>query len=180
MKKSLIVIMFASFLLMACGTTGAESNEDIQAELKAENGLYMLIDDTYETTMETINLDLTDGIATVTNFEDDDEYSLFMVIELEIENTGRDTRVLPIYDAEIVTNTGQEIKIGEDGMPLNLETNIEGGTSTTGDFRVKLPGETISNFEYVDIILPSLESTDGSKVSSENEIRVSFSEEVID
>lgn len=116
--------------------------------------------------METVNINLSDRIATASNF-DDDGNSLFIVIELESENTGRDTRIVPIYDASIITNNGHEVNVGEDGFPLSVSTEIEGETSTIGDVRVKLPGETLETLNYVDRTLPSIEGADDSKVSSE-------------
>lgn len=178
MQKYLLAhVLLLIFILNACGNTEVESNIDIQNELEAEadNGEYKLMEESYETTMETININLTDGIATVTNFEND-EYSLFMVIELEIENMGREVRTVPIYDVSVITNSGHEINVGQDGFPLNINTEINGDTTTTGDFRVKLPKETLETIEYVDLTIPSIEGTDGSKVSNENETRIYFSE----
>src|SRR5699024_6955669 len=109
--------------------------------------------------METVNINLSDRIATASNF-DDDGNSLFIVIELESENTGRDTRIVPIYDASIITNNGHEVNVGEDGFPLSVSTEIEGETSTIGDVRVKLPGETLETLNYVDRTLPSIEGAD--------------------
>lgn len=180
MKKFLLInALFSILLLSACGTTEGEANVDIQNELETEakDGQYKLMEDSYETTMETVHINLKDGIATVTNF-DGEGYSLFIVVELEIENSGRDSRVMPIYDASVITNNGHEVNIGEDGFPLNINTEIDGGTSATGDFRVQLPGETLETLKYVDLILPSIEREDGSKVSSENEIRIHFLEEI--
>jgi len=180
MKKLLLIYTLLSILLLsACGSTEGEANIDIQNELETEakDGQYKFMEDSYETTMETIHINLNDGIAAVTNFNDEG-YSLFMVVELEIENSGRDSRVMPIYDASVITNNGHKVNIGEDGFPLNISTEIDGETSVSGDFRVKLPEETLETLSHVDLILPSIEKEDGSKVSSDKEIRIHFSEEI--
>lgn len=162
MKKLLLMHALLSILLLnACGTTEYEANMGIQNELETEakDNQYKLIEENYETKMETIHINFNDGIAAVTNF-DDDGYSLFIVIELEIENTGRDTRILPIYDASVTTNNGHNVNVGEDGFPLNISTEIDGETSVSGDFRVKLPRETLETLSHVDLILPSIERKD--------------------
>ncbi|WP_026867275.1 hypothetical protein [Jeotgalicoccus marinus] len=180
MKKFLLIhALLLILLLSACGTTEGEANMGTQNELESEakDGQYKLIEESYETTMETVNINLSDGISAASKF-DEDEYSLFMVIELEIENTGRDTRIVPMYDASLTTNNGHNVNVGEDGFPLNISTEIDGETSVSGDFRVKLPGETLETLSHVDLILPSIEREDGSKVSGESEIRIHFSEEI--
>lgn len=180
MKKFILIHALLSILILnACGTTEGDANMDIQNELETEakDGQYKLIEENHETTMETVHIDLSNGIAAASHF-DNEGYSLFMVIELEIENTGRDTRFAPIYDASVTTNNGHNVNVGEDGFPLNISTEINVETAFSGDFRMKLPGETLETLSHVDLILPSIEKEDGSKVSSDSEIRIHFSEEI--
>lgn len=115
----------------------------------------------FTTSMDSVNIELTDGKVYETTLEMDAHYAdavagdTVTMIELnyDMENTEDIARALHLDQAEIVTNTGEQVR-SELFMVGGLVTDMKGAVKSSGDVVYVLKNTAVEELEWIDVFIP--------------------------